>query len=141
MRVRDFIVPQMSPRSAPHPPVEGADRFQQQKDYSICSQTVTCTKTQSFNTRLLRPPVARETYQVCACARLFARALTLHATGSICVRVILLMEPRMVSLRALFSCTCCPGLLMPSCGRQKSALIPSLCKNYKYAREYFTDEC
>lgn len=47
------------------------------------------------------------------CARScdFPRALTLHATGSICARTILLMEHRMVRRDRLYLCTCCPGLL------------------------------
>lgn len=139
MHTRDFIVPQTSLRSALHPPVEGAARFRQQKDYSIRSQTVICTKTQSFDTRLLRPPVARETYQVCACMRL-----------SLCTDIACdwqhLCESHSSngasdgSLRPLHSGTCCPGLLKQHllgdcrCGGRKSSLIPWLHKNVAHMR-------
>lgn len=130
-----FIVPQMSRRSALHAPVEGADRSQQQKDYSARSQTVICTKTQSFDTRPLRPPVARETCQVCVCTRLSPRADIACDRQHLC-------ESRSSNgasdglLRPLHLCTCCPGLLnqrqrrlSSRCGRQKSSLVPCLCKN------------
>lgn len=108
----DFIVSQMSQRSASHPPVErfgGADRFQQQKDYSIRSQTVICTKTQSLNTlpvfsglRLLGEPIR------CVCLSLFT-CITCdwqHLCESDSSN-----GASDVLLRPLYSRTWCPGLL------------------------------
>lgn len=92
------------------PTVEGADRLQPPREYSICSQTVIRTKTLSFDIRLLRPPVARETSQVCACMHLSLCTCIACDWQHLCESDSSNGAPDVLP-RPLYLCFCCPGLL------------------------------